>query len=96
LTAPGPAPGAQRPADDDDAWHWREAQRLRREHAGWVVIWLAPAGEYRAYGRLPGARRDTALSAGTATRMAALIGQVEQAARGATTVPEDEPAQAAP
>jgi hypothetical protein len=93
LTAPGPAPGAQRP-EDEDAWHWREARRLRREHAGWVVIWLAPAREYRAYGRLRGARRDTALSAGTATRIAALIGQAEQAAGGSTTRPEDEPAQA--
>jgi hypothetical protein len=35
--------------------------------------------EFRAYRRLPGARRDTALSAATAAEMAALIAQAEQA-----------------
>ena len=63
---------------DDDAC-WREAARLRREHRGWIVIWLAPENCYRAYRRLPGARRDTALSAATPAEMSDLIGQAEQA-----------------
>jgi len=40
---------------------------------------LAPKNCYRAYCRLPGARRDTALSAATAAEMAAQIGQAEEA-----------------
>jgi hypothetical protein len=65
---------------DEDAWCWREAARLRGEHRGWVVIWLSAAHEFRACGRLPGARRDTVLPAATPARLAALIGQAEQAA----------------
>jgi hypothetical protein len=57
---------------------WQEAARLRREHRGWVVIWLAAEDSFRAYRRLPGARHDTALSAGTAAQMADLIQQAEQ------------------
>jgi hypothetical protein len=72
-----------------DRWGWQQAGRLRGEHPRWVIIWLSPAGEFRAYGRLPGARRDTALTARTPARLAALIGQVEQAARNAR--PEDDP-----
>ena len=59
---------------------WREAARLRREHRGWIVVWLAPQNCYRAYRRLPGARRDTALSAATPGEIADLIGQAEQSA----------------
>jgi hypothetical protein len=29
-------------ARQDDDTCWREAARLRREHRGWIVIWLAP------------------------------------------------------
>jgi len=74
---PSPALGDQ-PAGGDDASRWREAARLRRAHPRWVVIWLAPIARFRAYARLPGARRDTAL---TAADPAAQIGQAEQAAR---------------
>jgi hypothetical protein len=90
VTAHGLAAG-DHAAAEDDRWCWREAARLRREHPRWIVIWLAPAHEFRAYGRLPGARRDTALIASTPTRLAALIGQAEQAARHTTTHPEDDP-----
>jgi hypothetical protein len=76
---PAPASGDHPAARDDEAGRWREAARLRRDHAGWVVIWLAPIGQFRAYGRLPGARRDTALTAPTPARLADLIGQAEQA-----------------
>jgi hypothetical protein len=55
-----------------------EAARLRRDHPGWIVIWLAPAGEFHAYKRLPGARRDTALAASAAADLAVQIGHAEQ------------------
>jgi hypothetical protein len=74
---PGPAP-ADQPADD--AGRWREAARLHREHPRWIVIWLAPLRQFRGYARLPGARRDTALTAPTPAGLAAQIGQAEQAA----------------
>jgi hypothetical protein len=67
-------------ARQDDDTCWREAARLRREHRGWIVIWLASENCYRAYRRLPGARRDTALSAATSAEVAAQIGQAGQAA----------------
>jgi hypothetical protein len=67
-------------AQQEDAC-WREAARLRREHRGWIVVWLVQENCYRAYRRLPGARRDTAISAATSGEMASLIGQAEQATR---------------
>jgi hypothetical protein len=97
VTTPTPAPRAaqdaavqgqpvgQQRAVAVNGERWREAAQLRHDHAGWAVIWLAEAGEFRAYGRLPGARRDTALSAATAGELAALIAQAEQSARTAAT-----------
>jgi hypothetical protein len=76
---PDPAPGRQGVVAVDGE-RWREAAQLRHDHAGWAVIWLAEAGEFRAYRRLPGARRDTALAAATASGLAAQIGQAEQPA----------------
>jgi hypothetical protein len=64
----------------DDAACWREAARLRRKHRAWVVIWLARDRCYKAYKRMPGARRDTALSAATAGQMAGQIRAAEKAA----------------
>jgi len=64
---------------DQDACS-RDAARLRTEHRGWIIIWPAPENCYRAYRRMPGARRDTALSAATSAEMAAQIRQTEQAA----------------
>lgn len=76
-----PAPGGMTPGGTDgDAQRWQQAARLRAEHRGWIVIWLASGNCFRAYRRLPGARRDTALSAATRAEMADLIGQAEQAA----------------
>ena len=80
MTVPDTISGG-RPGTGDDADCWREAARLRREYRGWVIIWLAPAREYRAYRRLPGARRDTALAASTPGDLAALISQAERAVR---------------
>ena len=68
------------PAQQEEGACWREAARLRSQFRGWIVVWLAPENCYRAYRRLPGARRDTAISAATPDEMAALIGQAEQAA----------------
>jgi hypothetical protein len=62
----------------DDAARWREVTDLRRSHPKWVIIWLAPSAEFRAYRRLPGARRDTALAAGTAAGLAGALTQAEQ------------------
>jgi hypothetical protein len=70
----------QPPPPGGDADRWREAGRLRREHAGWVVIWLARLGQYRAY-PLVQARRGTALTVGTPAGLAVLIRPAEQAAR---------------
>jgi hypothetical protein len=69
------------PARQDEDACWREAARLRSQFRRWIVIWLATENCFRAYTRLPGARRDTALSAATSGQMADLIGQAEQAAR---------------
>jgi hypothetical protein len=77
---------ARRPApsgtgSDSNDQRWREAAQLRAERKSWIVIWLAPENCFKAYRRLPGARRDTALSAATAAEMADLIDRAEQAAR---------------
>ena len=78
---PGPDPADHPGATvDGDAGRWREAARLRREHPRWVIIWLAPIGQFRAYA--PGARRDTALTAATPAGLAGLINRAEQAAPG--------------
>jgi hypothetical protein len=78
LAVPGNTPGNPGACDDDA--RWREAARLRSQFRGWIVIWLARENCFKAYKRLPGARRDTALSAATSAEMADLIGQAEQAA----------------
>ena len=77
-----PAPGGEnQPAaeTDADAGCWREAARLRREHRGWIVIWLARDNCYRAYRRTPRSGRDTALSAPTASDMAKRISRADKA-----------------
>jgi hypothetical protein len=71
-------PGSPSQREEDACW--REAARLRSQFRGWIVIWLASGHCFKAYKRLPGARRDTALSAATSGEMADLIGQAEQAA----------------
>jgi hypothetical protein len=86
------APGSATQATSETSAHaecWREAARLRREHRGWIVIWLARDNCYRAYRRTPGARSDTALSAPTAHDMAEQISHADQtAARRARRVPD--------
>lgn len=75
MSAHGPG-GPAWSAEDDACW--REAARLRQEHPKWIVIWLASAKEYRAYRRMPGARRDTVLTASTSGELAAKIAEAEQ------------------
>jgi hypothetical protein len=67
-----------------DGERWQEAAQLRHDHAGWVIVWLAATGEFHAYKRLRGARRDTALSAATASDLAAQIERAESARSAAT------------
>jgi hypothetical protein len=75
---------AEHPADapppGEDAARWQDAARLRAQHRGWVIVWLARTGQFRAYKRLPGARRDTCLTAATADALATKITAAEQAA----------------
>jgi hypothetical protein len=52
-------------ADDD-------ADRLRREHPAWAVLWIGRAREYRGY------RNNTTLTAETPDDLAAQISQAEQ------------------
>jgi hypothetical protein len=59
----------------EDVRCWQEAARLRHEHPGWVVLWLARLRQYRAY-RLRG-RRDTVLTASTPADLAAQISRSE-------------------
>jgi hypothetical protein len=72
-----PWDGDPKPPPDNEHG-WREATRLRAARQAWIVIWLAPQHCFRAYRRLPGAKRDTALSAATSAELASLIGQAEQ------------------
>lgn len=73
-----PDVGAATVAGGRDAARWREAAQLRSARPHWVIIWLAPAGEFRAYRRLPGTRRDTTVSAATAEDLAEAIQHAEQ------------------
>jgi hypothetical protein len=84
------APAAPDKADQDAAC-WKEAARLRAEHRGWIVIWLSRDARFRAYRRLPGARHDTALSAVTASDVAAQIRQAEQGASRPARRVQDQP-----
>jgi hypothetical protein len=75
-------------SEPDDAARWREAAVLRGEHSKWVIVWLASIGRFRAYRRLPGARRDTALTAATAAALSDDITQAEQGGAGAISAKE--------
>jgi hypothetical protein len=81
MLMPRATSGAQAGHEDDQRGCQEAAARLRREHQGWIIIWLTAESQFRAYGRLPGSRRDTTLSAATSINLAAQISQAEQAAR---------------
>ena len=75
-----PRPGGGATDQGDDARRWREAAQLRRDHPGWVVLWLDRTREFRAY-RLRQGRHDSVLTAGTPADLVAQIGEAERAAR---------------
>jgi len=70
----------QQPATGNDAERWREVARLRNEHPDYVIIWLAPTRQFRAY-PLKQARRAGALTAATAADLADQIGRAHQGRR---------------
>jgi hypothetical protein len=78
MTIPGRSPGEPGSSPGEDAACWQQAAQLRQQFHGWIVIWLSRDRQFHAYRRMPGARRDTALTAGTADDMAAKITQAEQ------------------
>ena len=84
--APGTADQAPGTADqapdaaDQDAENVRTAARLRDQRTGWVVVWAAPLRRYTA-APLFRAPPGTHLRAATPGELAALMDQVEQAAR---------------
>jgi hypothetical protein len=88
-TSPGPADttGTGRPADDQAA-HQEAAAQIRRQHPGWVTVWVPHLGQYRAY-PLFRAPRGTALTARTPADLAAQMDQIEQAASYQHGKPQD-------
>jgi hypothetical protein len=65
---------------DEDAARWQAAKQLRQQRPGWVVIWLARTGQFRAY-PLFTARPGTTLAAKTPEELGTLMDHAEQAAR---------------
>jgi hypothetical protein len=65
-------------AADSDADRWREVAQLRNEYPDYVIIWLAPTRQFRAY-PLKQSRRPDALTAATAEGLAE---QISRARRG--------------
>jgi hypothetical protein len=59
-------------AGGGEAERWLDVARLRNEHPDYVIIWLAPTRQFRAY-PLKNARRADALTAVTATDLAEQI-----------------------
>jgi len=78
MSGPDAADSGQ-PQPGDDAACWREARRLDGEYPGWVITWLSPARQYRAYRFKPGGRIDTTLAAASPDGLAAAITKASQA-----------------
>ena len=70
----------QQPATGNDAERWREVARLRNEHTDYVIIWLAPTRQFRAY-PLKQTRRADSLTAATAADLAEQISRAHQGRR---------------
>jgi hypothetical protein len=64
------------PSAADDADHWQTVARIRGERSGWVVIWMASAGCYRAYPLFRAPRR-TVVTAATPDELTARMDQVQ-------------------
>lgn len=71
-----PAPGMLAP--EDDAARWRAAGRLHDDHPGWLVLWLARLGQFRAYRVSGRARRAVTLTASDPAALAAQITAAEK------------------
>jgi muconolactone delta-isomerase len=80
MTHTPPPSDTNAPEPRDDTARWQAAEQLRSQHPGWVIIWLARIGQYRAY-PLFRAPRGTMLTAPTPDQMAAQMVHAEQAAR---------------
>ena len=75
-----PPPGEAAAPPDEEAACWRAARQIREERPGWVVIWIARTGQFKAYPKFA-APRGTAPTAQTPDQLTAQMEQVEQAAR---------------
>jgi hypothetical protein len=76
LGWPVPAPGMLAP--EDDAARWSAAGRLRHEYPGWLVLWLARLGQFRAYRVSGRPRRPVTLTAADPAALAAQITAAEK------------------
>lgn len=79
-----PAPGAvgvhvDPGQSENEAAQWEAAARVRQERPGWVVIWLARKGEFRAR-PLFRAPPDTVAIGATTEELTAQMDQIYQAA----------------
>jgi hypothetical protein len=73
-------PGTPAATPDHDAACWQAAAQARRQHPGWIVIWVAQLGRFRAY-PLFRAPSGTSVTAATPQELTAGMEQAEQAAR---------------
>lgn len=71
--------GPRSPGDDESA-RWQAVADIRRDHPGWVTIWLGRIGRYRAW-PLFRAPRGTSLTAQTPEDLTAQMNRVEQESR---------------
>jgi hypothetical protein len=59
---------------------WETAALIRRDHPGWVVVWIARKAEYQAW-PLFRAPRGTVATAATAQELITRMDRVQQASR---------------
>ncbi len=79
-TSHGPLAAGSGGAGDEDESRRRAAAEIRRQHPGFVVIWAASLGRFRAW-PLIRAPRGTVLTAQTPGELTAQMEWLEQAAR---------------
>lgn len=64
---------------ENEAAYWKAAARVRKERPGWVVIWLARKGEFRAR-PLFRAPPDTVATGATPEELTASMDQIQRTA----------------
>jgi hypothetical protein len=79
MTQALPPGDTEAPEPADDTACWQVARQLREQHPGWVIIWVARIGRYRA--RPLFRTRETVLTAEAPEELAAQMSRAEQAAR---------------